>query len=382
MLVPYHGPMADESIRVQTVRVDLPGRAYSVQIGPSLLSSLGALLQSRCRATKATIVTDNGVGPLYLDKACEGLRAANIEPRTITVPAGESSKSLDQLSAVYDQLAANHHGRDEPIIALGGGVVGDLTGLAAATWLRGVAFVQCPTTLEADIDASIGGKSAVNHPAGKNLIGAFHQPLLVCIDIDCLASLPARDLTAGLAESVKHAVILDPELFDWHCHVAPKILGREPQTLCDLIRRNCALKAAIVVADERELEGAGIGRAVLNFGHTIGHALEAMSGFDLRHGEAVALGMVGEMELAVRKCGFDDAIRGRVERLLKNLGLRVRLDRPPDLSDLLARMGMDKKARGGTVRFIVPRSLGQAQWIENVDEADMALAIARLTSAS
>lgn len=374
--------MADDTIRVQTVRVDLPGRAYSVQIGQSLLSSLGALLQTRCRATKATIITDNGVGPLYLDKACEGLRAASIEPRTITIPAGESSKSLAQLSAVYDQLAAHHHGRDEPIIALGGGVVGDLAGLAAATWLRGVAFVQCPTTLEADIDASIGGKSAVNHPAGKNLIGAFHQPLLVCVDIDCLASLPPRDLTAGLAESVKHAVILDTELFDWHCNVARKILDRDPRTLCELIRRNCALKAAIVVADERELEGAGIGRAVLNFGHTIGHALEALSGFDFRHGEAVALGMVAEMELAVRKCNLDDSVRIRVESLLKNLGLRVRLDRPPDLSDLLARLEMDKKARRGSVRFIVPRSLGQAQWIENVGEADIGQAIERMSSAT
>lgn len=373
--------MADESIKAQSVRVDLPGRAYSVQIGSGLLASLGTLLQSRSMAERATVVTDTAVGPLYLEKACEGLRRVRIEPRTITVPAGESSKSLAQLSAVYDQLASHHHARDEPIIALGGGVVGDLSGLAAATWLRGVSFVQCPTTLEADIDASIGGKSAVNHPAGKNLIGAFHQPMLVCVDIDCLVSLPARDLTAGLAESVKHAVILDPELFDWHCNLTSKILNRDPQTLCELIHRNCALKAAIVVADERELEGAGIGRAVLNFGHTIGHALEAQSGFDLRHGEAVALGMVAEMDMAVRQCGLDDGVRRRVESLLKSLGLRVRLDRQPDLSDLFARMGMDKKARGGTVRFIVPRSLGQAQWIEKAGEDEIRLAIERLTAA-
>lgn len=372
--------MADDAITTQIVRVDLPGRSYSVQIGANLLASLGALLRPRSQAARTTIITDMTVGPLYLEKACEGLRQAGFEARTITVPAGEPSKSLAQLSAVYDQLAAHHHGRDEPIIALGGGVVGDLAGLAAATWLRGVPFVQCPTTLEADIDASIGGKSAINHPAGKNLIGAFHQPLLVCIDIDCLSTLPPRDFTAGLAESVKHAVILDAEFLDWHCHVAAKILARDPQTLCDLIRRNCAIKAAIVVADERELEGAGIGRAVLNFGHTIGHALEAQSRFDLRHGEAIALGMVAEMELAVRKCGFDDAVRTRVEGLLKALGLRARLDRVPDLPDLLARMEMDKKARGGTVRFVVPRSLAQAQWIEP-DENEIRSAVERLTSA-
>ncbi|HKQ47047.1 MAG TPA: 3-dehydroquinate synthase [Phycisphaerae bacterium] len=372
--------MADDAITTQTVRVDLPGRSYSVQIGASLLASLGTLLRPRTQAAKATIITDTTVGPLYMEKACEGLRQGSIEPRSITIPAGETSKSLAQLSAVYDQLAAHHHGRDEPVIALGGGVVGDLAGLAAATWVRGVPFVQCPTTLEADIDASIGGKSAINHPAGKNLIGAFHQPLLVCIDIDCLASLPPRDFTAGLAESVKHAVILDAELLDWHCHVAAKILSRDPATLCELIHRNCAIKAAIVVADEREMEGAGLGRAVLNFGHTIGHALEAQSGFDLRHGEAVALGMVAEMELAVRQCGFDDAVRHRVERLLTGLGLRVRLDRSPELTDLFARIGMDKKARGGTVRFVVPRSLGQAQWIEPV-ENEIRTAVERLTSA-
>jgi 3-dehydroquinate synthase len=342
------------------------------------LASLGALLKSRCAATKATVITDTSVGPLYLDKACEALKAAGIEPRSITVPAGESSKSIAQLSLLYDQLASRHHGRDEPIIALGGGVVGDLAGFAAATWLRGVAFIQCPTTLEADIDASIGGKH--QSPERQNLIGAFHQPLLVCIDVDCLASLSSRDFAAGLAESVKHAVILDAEFLDWHRHVATKISSRDPQTLCELIRRNCAIKAAIVVADERELEGAGIGRAVLNFGHTIGHALEAQSGFDLRHGEAVALGMVAEMELAVARCGFDEAVRLRVEDLLKDLGLRIRLDRPPDLPDLVARMGMDKKARGGTLRFIAPRSLGQAQWINDVGEAEIRMAVERLTA--
>jgi 3-dehydroquinate synthase len=371
--------MASDGIKVETVRVDLPGRAYSVQIGPNLLASLGTLLKSRCGATKATVITDTSVGPLYLDKACEALKAAGIDPRSITVPAGESSKSIAQLSLLYDQLASRHHGRDEPIIALGGGVVGDLAGFAAATWLRGVAFVQCPTTLESDIDASIGGKCAINHPTGKNLIGAFHQPLLVCIDVDCLASLSSRDFAAGLAESVKHAVILDAEFLDWHRHVATRISSRDPQTLCELIRRNCAIKAAIVVADERELEGAGIGRAVLNFGHTIGHALETQSGFDLRHGEAVAIGMVAEMELAVARCGFDDAVRLRVEGLLKDLGLRIRLDRPPDLSVLIAWMGMDKKARGGMLRFIAPRSLGQAQWIDNVGEAEIRMAVERLT---
>ncbi len=372
--------MSGEGVHVETVRVNLPGRAYSVQIGPNLLASLGTLLKSRCKAVKATIVTDTNVGPLYLDRTCESLKAAGIEPRSMTIPAGEPSKSIAQLSAVYDQLALYRHGRDEPIIALGGGVVGDLAGLAAATWLRGVPFVQCPTTLEADIDASIGGKSAINHPSGKNLIGAFHQPLLVCIDVDCLASLPPRDVAAGLAESVKHAVILDAEFLDWHCNVAPKILSRDPQTLCELIRRNCALKAAIVVADERELEGAGIGRAVLNFGHTIGHALEAQSGFDLRHGEAVALGMVAEMELAIRQYGFSDGVRGRVEGLLKGFGLRIRLDRPPDFPDLFARMGMDKKARGDTVRFVVPQSLGRAQWIEKVGEDQIRQAVERLTA--
>ena len=284
--------------------MELPGRAYPIDIGPGALGRIGERLRGRCEAGRATLITDTNVGPLYGEKAASSLDAAGFEVVVLTVPAGDASKSTARAGLLYDELAGRRHGRWEPVVALGGGMVGDLAGFVAATWQRGVPFVQCPTTVEADVDAGVGGKTAVNHPAGKNLIGVFHQPVLVCIDTDCLGTLGGRDFRAGLAESVKHAVIRDAAFFDWHEARRAEILGREPTVVLELIRRNCENKAAVVVADEREACRDGVGRAALNFGHTIGHAIEAQTGYTLRHGEAVSLGMVASMDLAARLCGF------------------------------------------------------------------------------
>lgn len=366
------------AISQTTVAVQLGDRSYCVHIGAGLLDELGALVRSRCPAARqATIITDSEVGPLYADRALASLTGASIAATLMTIPAGESSKSLAIASELYDALAEGRHARDEPIIALGGGVVGDVAGFVAATWLRGVPFVQCPTTVEADVDASVGGKTAVNHSTGKNLIGAFHQPEVVCIDTTCLATLSERDYRAGLAESVKHAIIADEAFLHWHEQHAAAILSRDAATLVHLIRRNCEIKAAVVASDERETSGTGVGRAALNFGHTIGHALEAESAYGLRHGEAVALGMTAAMELAMRLVRFPGAQRERVEALLTALGLPIRLDRPVDPGVILARLASDKKSAGGCIRFVLPCGIGSLEWVEP-SETEIRTGLARL----
>ncbi|MFH1417182.1 MAG: 3-dehydroquinate synthase [Planctomycetota bacterium] len=361
-----------------SVVVGLPGRAYPINIGSGLLAGAGACLRGRSSAQRVTVVTDSNVGPLYAEKLSTSLEQAGFQCHVLTVPAGDASKSAAQAAVLYDALAERRHSRTEPVVALGGGMVGDLAGFVAATWLRGVPFVQCPTTVEADVDASVGGKTAINHLAGKNLIGAFHQPLLVCIDTDCLRTLSRRDFVAGLAESVKHAVIRDAAFFAWHEDRSAAILAQDPITVRDLIRRNCENKAQVVVADEREEAEQGVGRAALNFGHTIGHAIEAQFNYELRHGEAVALGMVAAMDLAVRLCGFPDAQRHRVEALLKSLELPIRSPHPLDLPDILARLGADKKVRDRTVRFILPTNLGSVRWLDAPSEGDIEQAVRRL----
>jgi 3-dehydroquinate synthase len=367
--------MSDQEV---VVNVDLPGRGYPIHIGAGLLARAGDLLRCCCGARRAAVVTDANVRPLYAARLSESLNRAGFADTLIAVPAGDATKSLQNAAFIYDRLAAERHDRNEPVIALGGGMVGDLAGFVAATWLRGVPLVQCPTTVEADVDASVGGKTAVNHPAGKNLIGCFHQPILVCIDINCLGTLSERDFTAGLAESVKHAVIRDRAFFDWHESHSNQIRSRTSGVIQELVERNCRNKAAVVVADEREVDEKGVGRAALNFGHTIGHALEGQWNYVLRHGEAVALGMVAAMELAVTSAGFAEEERRRVEFLLTALDLPIRSPLPIDIPAVLARLGSDKKVRDRTVRFVVPSAIGSARWLDGPEESDIDRAIRRL----
>jgi len=367
--------MSDQAV---VVNVDLPGREYPIHIGVNLLERAGELLRARSAARRAVVVTDANVGPLYAGRLGDSLRQGGFEYDLIAVPAGDESKSLQSAAFIYDRLAARRHDRTEPVIALGGGMVGDLAGFAAATWLRGVPFVQCPTTVEADVDAGVGGKTAVNHPAGKNLIGCFHQPTLVCIDITCLGTLTERDFAAGLAESVKHAVVRDRAFFEWHEGNRGEIRAHAPDAIRELIERNCRNKAAVVVADERETDQRGVGRAALNFGHTIGHVLESQWNYVLRHGEAVALGMVAAMDLAVARAGFAEEERERVEALLAALGLPTRAPLPIDIRDAMRRLGTDKKVRDQTVRFVVPTTIGSVRWLDGPETGDIERAIHRL----
>ncbi len=363
---------------VAIVDVPLPGRAYSIEIGSGLTDRLGARLRELSQARQTLLVTDSTVGPLYAERVAASLSSAGFSVVTHIVPAGDASKSLGRAAQLYDRMAESHHGRFDPVVALGGGVVGDLAGFAAATWMRGVPLVQCPTTLEADIDASVGGKTAVNHPSGKNMVGAFQQPIAVCIDVDCLGSLEDRDYRAGLAESVKHAVIRDEAFLRWHEDNVGAILSRDPVVVRELIRRNCSIKAAVVVEDEREMATGTVGRAALNFGHTVGHAIEAASRYALRHGEAVSLGMVAASDLAVRACGFPESDRGRVESLLAALGLPIRSPLPLALDDLMRRMRGDKKVRHQVLRLAAPSAAGAMQWLDAPNETSLKTAIRRV----
>lgn len=344
-----------EPDRVRTVEVPLGDRSYSIIIGSGVLDSLGSRLAELCPSPTAAVISDDNVAPHYAERALQSLTAAGYKTSLMVVRAGEQSKSLAMASGLYGDLARAGIERSSPLVSLGGGVVGDLTGFIAATWLRGVPFVQVPTTVEADVDASVGGKTAVNHDAGKNLIGAFHQPRMVLIDTATLATLDVRDHRAGLAESVKHGVIRDADFFTWHEENASDILLRDEAVMAELIERNCRIKADVVRSDERE---AGV-RAILNFGHTIGHAIEAEQGYALRHGECVALGMIAACAIAVRRGMIDQADADRVTTLLKKLGLSTRLEAMPDMGSQRALMMKDKKVAAGKLRFVLPTSIGE-----------------------
>lgn len=334
------------------------------------LDETSRLLADAIKPSPAVLVTDSNVRVRYGERIAQGFAAAAAECRISEVPAGESSKSLASASEVYAQLAQLGGSRETIVIGVGGGVVGDLAGFVAATWVRGLRLVLVPTTLEAAIDASIGGKNALNHPAGKNLIGTFHPPALVLIDTACLDTLPDRDLRAGLAESVKHAVIQDAAFFDWHEANIGAVLAREPAALMELVERNVAIKAAIVEADPRETTGR---RALLNYGHTIGHAIEASLADHpadaLRHGEAVGIGMVAANHIAVAHAGMTPADAERVRSLLDRIGLPTRLPRGADTDDILGRLRFDKKRTATALRFVLCAHIGQASLFDDVPSA-------------
>jgi len=349
---------------MRTIPVALGDRAYPVHIGPGLLDEVGATARKAARGRTAYVITDTHVGPLYAERVTASLAAAEYAVETATFAAGEPHKTLATVSDLLDRIltAPTPPDRASVIVALGGGVVGDVAGFVAATLLRGVSLIQVPTSLLADVDSSVGGKTGVDHPTGKNLIGAFHQPRAVCIDTDVLATLPAIELASGLAECVKHGVIRDASLLTWIEGHADALGARDANSLSELISRNVAIKAAVVTADERE---TGV-RAHLNYGHTIGHAIEAVEAFTpedgyLRHGHCVALGMVAANHLAVARDRLSEEQAQRVEDLLVTLGLPVRRI-GGDGEKLLAIMRHDKKSRGGAIRFVLPSG-----WLGRVD---------------
>ncbi len=347
---------AEPSMSEQTtilLNVDLGERSYPIAIGPQLLHD-GALLARHVGGRKVAIVTNTTVAPLYLARLEEGLRAAGKDVLSIVLPDGEEHKNWTSLMQIFDTLLANKADRKTTLIALGGGVIGDLTGYAAASYMRGIDFIQVPTTLLAQVDSSVGGKTGINHPMGKNMIGAFYQPRTVIADTSTLETLPARELSAGLAEVIKHGAIIDAAFFDWIEANIVKLMARDKGALAYAIARSCEIKADVVRQDERE---GGL-RAILNFGHTFGHAIEAGLGYGhWLHGEAVGCGMVMAADLSHRMGLVDAATVERVRALVAAAGLPVKA---PDLGTArwLELMEVDKKNEGGAIKFILLKPLG------------------------
>jgi len=358
------------------VTVELGPRSYEVQVGPGLLANLGRTASAIRHVQQAVVIADSTVTGLYGRQAMHSLASAGLSAALIDFPAGEANKNLATVGKLCDKLFAVSPAVDRNclIVALGGGVPGDVAGMVAAVALRGLRWMQCPTTLLADVDASVGGKTGVDHPAGKNLIGAFHQPSAVLIDVRTLKSLPAQELRSGLAECVKHAVIRDAELLDFVEAQAEAILACDESTMTDLVARNVEIKAHVVSADERETGQ----RAHLNFGHTVGHAIEAFVGYGkVTHGQAVSLGMVAACILAETKGLIDSSLRGRLEAVMGRLGLEVRLP-GLDADQVWNIMQHDKKARGGRLRFVLPTGLGRVDTFDDVQEQDVKEAIRAL----
>lgn len=346
---------------MHTLHVELGERSYPVYIGRDLLSD-SQLLAQHVGGSQVVVVSNDTVAPLYLDRVHQALG----ERRKVTeviLPDGERYKSLETLSRIFDQVMADGHNRTTTFVALGGGVVGDITGFAAACYQRGVDFIQVPTTLLAQVDSSVGGKTAVNHPLGKNMIGAFYQPQAVLIDTSTLQTLPAREFAAGLAEVVKYGLIADEPFYRWLQAQMPKLLAREEAALAEAIERSCSNKARIVAEDERE---GGI-RAILNLGHTFGHAIETAQGYgEWLHGEAVAAGMVLALQLSVRRGWVPDTELAALKALLLSLQLPVAPPAEMAPGTFIELMQRDKKVVDGRLRLVLLRAIGEACIVDDV----------------
>lgn len=350
---------------MHTVEVDLAERSYPIYIGEELLSQPG-LLNSHLNNGKVLIVSNETVAPLYL-QALQQMLVQN-DCNVLVLPDGEEHKNLDAVNRIYDILLQRKYDRQSTLIALGGGVVGDITGFAAATYQRGVNFIQIPTTLLSQVDSSVGGKTGVNHPLGKNMIGAFYQPQCVVADTAVLKTLPVREIKAGLAEVLKYGLINDPAFFHWLAANATQLLALDSSPIARAIESSCRHKADIVAQDERE---GGV-RALLNLGHTFGHAIETASGYGvLLHGEAVAIGIVMAADLSMRLGWIPAADALLIKQTFQNFGMPV--TPPADITQerYLDLMQSDKKARQGKIRFILMRALGQSVVADEVDQASL-----------
>jgi len=340
-----------------TVRVPLLEQrdaSYDIVIGRGLLAELGTRVRRACPARRYALVTDDVVDSLYAGRVLDALRVADLAAERFAFPAGEAHKSRETWARLSDALLGAQLGRDSAVIALGGGVVGDVAGFVAATYLRGIPYVQVPTTLLAMLDSSIGGKTAVDVPSGKNLIGAFHQPCLVVADLEVLRSLPRRELAAGLAEAIKHGVIADAAYFETLEATHARLLGGDLEVLEPVVARSVEIKAEVVAGDERE----GGRRAILNFGHTVAHAIEATSQYAILHGDAVAIGMVTEARIAEALGLAPPETSARIARLVTHCGLPRERPLGAGVEALVAAMYHDKKTRDGVVRFSLPRAIG------------------------
>ena len=344
-------------------------QSYEALVGSQLLEKAGRLLAPKLSGPDCAIVSDENVAARFAQALLPSLTSVGFKPTLIVIPPGERSKTLGEAEAICNRMSEAGLDRSSFLIALGGGMVGDLTGFVAAIYHRGIPYVQMPTTLLAQVDSSIGGKAAVNIAAGKNLIGAWHQPALVISDTDTLATLPPRERRQGFAEIVKHAIIRDAEMFEMLQHFDGK-------DLTALVRRNIAIKAAIVAADERETKGD---RALLNFGHTVGHAIERAGDLrDFLHGEAVSLGIVAACEISVRKAGLAATERDRILSTLRAFDLPTRLPADFPRAKILDAIRFDKKFERHEVRFVVTSAIGSARLSKDITMEDIAAAVEKL----
>jgi 3-dehydroquinate synthase len=344
-------------------------QSYEALVGSRLLEKAGVLLAQKLSGPDCAIVSDDNVAALFAQPLVQSIANAGFKPALITVPSSEKSKSLREAEAICNRMSEAGLGRSSFLVALGGGVVGDLTGFVAAIYHRGIPYVQVPTTLLAQVDSSIGGKTAVNTAVGKNMIGAWHHPTLVIADVDTLGALPPREWKQGFAEIIKHAIIRDAEMFE-------QLHYFDRKDLAALVRRNIEIKAKIVAADDRETRGE---RALLNFGHTVGHAIERAGEYrDFLHGEAVSLGIVAACEISVRKAGLSESERERILRTLRAFDLPTRLPADFPREKILEGIRFDKKFKRQEVRFVVTPAIGSARLATNVTMDDIAAAVDQL----
>ncbi|MGV7091120.1 3-dehydroquinate synthase [Siccibacter turicensis] len=362
---------------MERITVTLGERSYPITIAAGLFNDPASFWPLKA-GDQAMLVTNETLAPVYLAKVRQVLEAAGVNVDQVILPDGEQFKSLSVLDTVFTALLEKPHARDTTLIALGGGVIGDLTGFAAASYQRGVRFIQVPTTLLSQVDSSVGGKTAVNHPLGKNMIGAFYQPASVVVDLDCLKTLPARELASGLAEVIKYGIILDAAFFSWLEEHLDALLALDGTAMAYCIRRCCEIKADVVAADERE---SGL-RALLNLGHTFGHAIEAHMGYgNWLHGEAVAAGMVMAARTAQRLGQFSEQETARVITLLTRAGLPVTGPETMAPEDYLPHMMRDKKVLGGELRLVLPLGIGNSELRSGVPHDVVLSAIADCQSA-
>ncbi len=370
---------SSEDLTRQLVHVNLAERSYDIVVDAADVSALPPMIQNwlngigHLKSAQPTtlVITDTNVAELFGKQLHEALQQQGWNAELTVVPAGENSKSQATAGLIYDQLVSMRADRKTVVIAVGGGVIGDLAGFVAATYNRGLPFVQVPTTLLADVDSSVGGKVGINHAQGKNLIGAFHQPLGVWINTKALETLPERDYRSGLAEVVKYGVILDEEFFAFLENSIDALNNRDSETLVKVITRSCRLKADVVEQDEYERSGL---RAILNYGHTFAHAYEALCGYgELMHGEAVSIGMIDASRLAVNLGRIEESVTQRQLDLLSSLGLPTELPKPVSFSadDVIDRMKIDKKTEAGKLRFVLPSRLGHVEVVTGVPESDV-----------
>lgn len=353
-----------------TVSLELPHHAYDIRIEPGLVNQLGDQVKAITGQSRAALFVDTNIEASHGRVAARSMKQADIDTIIAVVPEGETNKTLGTVRGLYEVMLEAKLERRSPVIALGGGITGDTVGFVASTYLRGVPFIQVPTTLLSMVDASVGGKVGVNVPQGKNLIGSFYQPELVVIDPEVLRTLPDREIRCGLAECIKHGVIRDPDLFHWIIGHARDILNIDTDTISTLVERNVKIKADVVVEDEKE---HGV-RAHLNFGHTFAHAIENVAYGELHHGEAVGLGMLAATRMAIQIGLCPPELEGQLYQSLEAVGLPTSMKKLPASDEMIVRMQMDKKVRDGKIRLVLPERLGSVVVTDEYDPKALALA--------